>query len=158
MLPLALVLMLLLGASCRTSAQLQLLQQQPQSLLALVQKTSLLLLLRLLVQLLAAASLLKLGTDTVTSQLALLMQLTHGGESKTALDAGPAAAAAAAAAAALHATVILLRCWSRSKLRLLMLAVRTRLVDTAAAAPAGSCSAGTAAACAAELSAVACVA
>jgi hypothetical protein len=157
MLPLALVLMLLLGASCRTSAQLQLLQQQPQSLLALVQKTSLLLLLRLLVQLLAAASLLKLGTDTVTSQLALLMQLTHGGESKTALDAGPAAAAAAAAAA-LHATVILLRCWSRSKLRLLMLAVRTRLVDTAAAAPAGSCSAGTAAACAAELSAVACVA
>jgi hypothetical protein len=62
MLPLALALMLLLGTSCRTSPQLQLLQQQPQSLLALLQCISLLLLLRLLVQQLVAASLLNPGT------------------------------------------------------------------------------------------------
>jgi hypothetical protein len=87
--------MLLLGASCKASPQLQLPQQQPQSLLALVQYTSLPLLLRArLVQQSVAASLLKLGMEAVTSQLALPMQLTHGGGSNTAPDAAAAAAAA----------------------------------------------------------------
>jgi hypothetical protein len=141
MLPLAsgiaVALTLLLGASGSTSTQQQplLVQlQPPKSLLSLASTTSvLLLLLLLLVQRLLAASLQRLGTDT--SQLAVLMQLAHD----AAAFAPAAVPAPAAAAALLHATVRLLRCWFRSKLRLPMLAVRTRLVDTAAATSTGGC-------------------
>jgi hypothetical protein len=163
---LALTLMLLQGPPCTTtsSSLLQLLQLSlslPQPLLALAllprqsaQPASL-----LLQRQLEQASLLWLCTASDTSQLTLLRQVAMDvPDPAAAAEPAPAPAAAAAAAALLQAAAKLLRCWFKSKLRLPMLVVRTRLgIAATPAVPAATGPAGPAAANADVLSEPHCV-